>query len=271
MLIVLWEVLQDLGKGCNHPTVATSPEVLLSAFGLMVWIYILAITEIETSLLVVHDGIAVFPVLIHLVEIALIASKEIHLCHDRHNHIKRISPPPVIVCLATFLIAHNFLWAMDIPRIETLLCEGIVVEVDVCLEAYLPVAEKHILRPFAIVLVFPLGRVDFRSSLEEITLSPLLGVFTPSVGCLTFLLVSTLIEKEIRLHIARMIDSRVPESTVTICRMTFLPAIIDICNDSLHLLRLPGFGRRATPSQKHYSYHQYGLSHTFYRSVSEWF
>ncbi len=160
---------------------------------------------------------------------------------------------------------------MDIPWIETLLCEGIVIEIDICLEAYLPIAEEHILRPLAIVLVSPFSRVNLRSTLEEVSFTPLFGVFAPPVGCISFLLVRTLIEEKICLHIARMIDSRIPESTVTICRMMFLPAIIDICNDSLHLFRFPVLGRHTTPSQKHYGNHQYGLSHNFYRSVSEWF
>ena len=271
MLIVLGEILQNLGKSSHYPTVATSPEIFLSICRLMLGIYIFTVTEIESCFLIIHDRVAVFPVLVHLVEIPLITSKEIHLCHDRHHHIEGISPPPVVIRLATFLIAHNLLRAMDISWIVAFLCKGIIIEVDICLETYLPVAEEHILRSFTIVLVSPLCRVYFRSTLEEITFSPLLGILTPSVGSLAFLLISTFIEKEICLHITCMIDSRIPESTVTIGRMTFLPAIIDICNDSLHLLRLPVLGRHTTPCQQHDSYHQFGLSHTFYRSVSKWF
>ena len=87
VFIVFWHVLQNLSKSCKHPSIATSPEVLFAVHTLVLRINIASIAEIEACFFIKHNLVSIAEILVELVEILLIASKLIHLCHYRHHHI----------------------------------------------------------------------------------------------------------------------------------------------------------------------------------------
>ena len=224
MRIVGGQVLQHLGQSGQHPSVAACPEVFLAAGGLVFRIDILAVAEVEAGLAVEHDAVAVEDVLIELVQVFHVARQLIHLGHNRHHHVERIRPPPVVVHLGVGLIAHHLLGTRHLPLVGRE-----VVEVDVRLEADLPVAEEHIVLSLAISLVFPFGRVGFGGAFP-------LVVLRPSDAVVEHLLV---LEQSIHLHVARVIGGIVPKRT-HFGRVVALPVVVHTSDDVSHLVARAG-------------------------------
>ena len=75
----------------------------------MLWINVLAITEVEIGLLVEHNLIGGEEVVVKLVEILGITGQLIHLGHHWHHHVEGIAPPPVVCWLRVGLVVHHFL------------------------------------------------------------------------------------------------------------------------------------------------------------------
>ena len=150
MLVVGGHVGKHLCQSCQHPSVATRPEILVAEVGLMGWIDILAVAEIEVRLLVPHQVVGILVVCIQLVEILLVAGHLIQLGIYRHHHIQGVSPPPIVSGGVLYLIVHHLNGAGN------LVCVGIhAIHVEVGLETNLPVAELHVLHRLAILLVEP--------------------------------------------------------------------------------------------------------------------
>ena len=218
--MLLRQVLQHLGKGCQHPSVAAGPEVLLAGSGLVFRIDVFAVAEVQARLFVVHDGVGILPVLIHLVEVLLVARQLVHLRHHWHHHVERVGPPPVVVGLRVGLEAHHLLGACHL-----VFGREHCVQVQIGLEADLPVAEQHVLHRLAVLLVLPLRRVLLTGALPEVAVGPLLRVVHPC----------HVAEREERFHVARVIDGRVPERAFLL--MVHLPRVIHLVDDVAHLLR----------------------------------
>ena len=64
MSIVFGEIFQHLGKTCKYPSVATCPEIFASVVGGVAGVYIFGVAIEESSLLIVHDALCVFEVLV---------------------------------------------------------------------------------------------------------------------------------------------------------------------------------------------------------------
>ena len=188
----------------------------------MLRIHILPVAEVQARLLVVHDRVGILPVCVHLVQVLLVARELIHLRHHRHHHIQRIGPPPVVVGIRVGLVAHHLLR----PRHLEFGGEH-RVQVEIRLEANLPVAEQHVLHRLAILLVLPLRGIRLAGTLPEVPVGPLLRILIPR----------HVAEREERLHVSRVVHRRVPERPFLVVPQ--LPRVIHLVHDVAHLLRSP--------------------------------
>ena len=227
--IVLRHVLQHFGKACQHPSVAASPEILLPADGSVLGVDILPIAEIEASRIVEHDAVAEAKVLVELVQILCVACQPVHLRHHRHHHIQGIGPPPVVVGFRVGLVAHHFFGARHF-LLRLLACFVQIVEVDVGLEADLPVAEEHIILSFAVLPVFPFLRIGFCGTLPMVVFSPTDAVFQHL----------PVLQQVIHFHIACMVGRMVPEGS-DLSRIVGLPVGVCLSDDVFHFIGSPLF------------------------------
>ncbi len=194
----------------------------------MLRIDVLAVAEVEAGLGVQHDGVAVEQVVVQLVQVALVTRQPVHLGHHRHHHVERVGPPPVVVGFRARLVAHH----LTGPRHLTLVGRQLV-EVDVGLETYLPVAEEHVVLAFAVVLVFPLGRVGLGGSLPLVVLGPARAV-------VQHLLV---VQQFIHFDVAGVVGGVVPEGA-HLGLVVRLPVGVHLADDVFHFVcrPLPGLG-----------------------------
>ena len=201
---------------------------------------VLAVAEVQARLLIIHDGVGILPVLVHLIKVLHIAGELIQLRHHWHHHIQRIGPPPIVVGLGGALEVHHLLGACHLVFSGE---DG--VQVQIGLEADLPVAKQHMLHRLAILLILPLRRIGLASTLPEVMIGPLLRILIPC----------QIAEGEERLHVSRMIDCWVPERPFLI--VPHLPRVIHFVDDVAHLLRRPHLRlQRHCAGQTHYQYNR---------------
>ena len=193
----------------------------------MLRVDILPIAEIETSCIVEHDTVTEAKILIEFVQILCVACEEIHLRHHGHHHIQCIGPPPVVVVFRVGLIAHHFFGTSHF-QLGLFVCCIDVVEVDVCLETYLPVAKEYIILSFAVLTVFPFLRVWFCGTFPMI-------MFSPTYAIVQHLLV---LQQLIRFNIACVIGRFVPKGS-NFSRVVGLPIGVYLSDNVLYLVGSP--------------------------------
>ena len=216
MLVILWHITEHLGQSCQHPAVATCPETLTAIAGcLHLWPDIFGIAIIELFILVKHQVVAPFEVLIELIQIFHVARGLIEFCHHRHHHIECIGPPPEVILRLTHLIVHH------LQCTGNLIIIGLhLIDVEICLETNLPVTKEHIVLPLAIVGILPLRLVLFPSALPQVVASPRVTIGQPA----------GIAQQFIGLHITRMVGSIIPERA-HLRPMGGLPLVVDLRND----------------------------------------
>ena len=226
VLIGLRHIRQHLCQSGKHPSVATRPEILLPGGRLMFRIHIFTVTEIKSGLTIEHDTIRVKDVLIQFIEVLRITCQQVHLRHHRHDHIERISPPPVVADLGVGLIAHHLLGSLytDIILLD-------LVQIDIRLKADLPVAKEHIVLAFTIVLVLPLGRIRLFRPFPLVMLCP-----TDTVVEHLFIL-----QQVVHLHITGVVGSVIPEGA-HLGFVMGLPVGVHPSDHLFYLISLPGLG-----------------------------
>ena len=212
MAIALRHVLQHLSQSCQHPSVASCPEVFLPRRRLMLREDVFSVAEVQSCLAVEHYAVAVADVVVQFVQIAHVARQAVHLGHHGHHHVQCVGPPPVVVDLALSHIPHH----LASPG-HTSVVGHHAVEVDISLETRLPVAEEHVLVVLAVLLVLPLPLVPLLCSLPLVVLRPPFAVAQ----------VSLLAGKTECLHVARVIGCLVPEGA-HLCRMALLPCVVHL-------------------------------------------
>ncbi len=221
MLIFRRQVTEDFCQTGENPAVAACPEILLAVDTLMFRIYIFAIPKIKTGLVVKHDTVADEDVIVKFVKIFAVSGNLIHFCHHRHHHIQSVCPPPVIILRRGHLIFHYFPGAA-----YTSVIGKNIVKIRICLETYLPVAEKHMLVGLS-VIIFPFAPVLALSTLPPV-------MVCPGEGIVKIVLIPG---KAVSLHISGVIRRHMPERPLGgIVRL--LPGGIDLIYYSPYLLRL---------------------------------
>ena len=232
-------VLQHLGQSGQHPSVATSPEVFLPVGRLVLRVDVFAVAEVEARLRVEHDAVAVEDILVELAQILCISCKLVHLRHHGHYHVEGVGPPPVVVGPRVGLEAHH------LAGTGHFLLVGLqVIEVDISLEADLPVAEEHVVLALAIFLVLPLALVGLRSTLPLVVLRPTDAVVEHRL----------VLQQIPYFDVAGVVGSIVPEGT-HLSGIVRLPIGIHTTDDVLHfssrpLLCLHGKAGKQGHSQK---------------------
>ena len=221
MSIVGRNVLQHLGQPGQHPAVAACPEILFAVGAFVLGIHIFAVAVVQTLAGIVHYAVAHKHIFVEFVEIGGVAREPVHFCHHRHHHIEAVGPPPVIAARRRHLILHHLLrtgYAAVVGKDA--------VQVGVGLEAYLPVAEKHMVVGLAVV-VAPFRAVVSLGALPFVVLGPSLRIVEPRFVA----------GEEIGLHIARVVGGVVPESAC-LRRIGGLPVVVHFFDYVAHASRL---------------------------------
>ncbi len=191
MLVIVGHILEYLCKTREYPAVAACPEVL---FALMTGVSVQRITitrgpeaqirivggggvactvrklcgccvsvsaRRDASGTVVHELFRVLELYIELVKILFVARNLVELCHNGHNHVKGVSPPPVGVDGAISLIAHNLERTRNLGGVNRCTVGFVllyIVQINIGLEANLEIAEKNrLVRKRLAVAVCPLA------------------------------------------------------------------------------------------------------------------
>ena len=210
------QLLQHTREGCEYPSVAARPEILLAGQGLVGRIDVVGVAVVEILVGVIHAVGVPSPVGVHLVEIELVASDVVELGHDGHHHEEAIDPPEVALVAGAHLILHDLACACYLCGIVG----GVeVVEVGIDLEAHLVVAEEHVVGRLA-VGVFPLALVGARGALPVVA-------HGPCGGEVEVLLV---VRDGVGLHVADVINGSVPE-VVAVRGVALLPCLVDAVED----------------------------------------
>ncbi len=221
MFVILRHVFQNLGKTGKNPTVASSPEVFFAIGAFVFGVYIFGIAIVQAFVIVVHDTVAYNDVIVQFVEVFVVAGDIIHLGHHRHYHIQTVRPPPIVVGRGRHLVLHYFAGAFDAAVVGQYF-----VKVGINLEAYLPVAEEHMVVRFAVLFVSPLAAVFSFCTHPQVVLGPFFRIITPVF----------IADKEVCLHITGVIGRVVPEGSC-LCRVGTLPVVIYFGYDIAHGFR----------------------------------
>lgn len=166
--IVRRQVGQRLGQGGEHPAIAARPEILAAVGRLVPGVDVLGVAVVQAGIRVVHQLVRIREVFVQLVEVAPVTRGLVQLRHRRHHHIDAVGPPPVIAVGSAHLVFHDLACARDTARV---LAAIEFVQVDIGLEAGLPVAEQHVFLGLAIA-VLPLGPVVGIRAAPAVMLGP---------------------------------------------------------------------------------------------------
>ena len=233
MLVVGGEVFQHFGQPGEHPSVAPCPEVFLAVQALVFGIDVFGIAVVEVLVGIEHDAVGIGDVFVEFVEIEFVVGHLVEFGHDGHHHVEAVAPPPVVVARSAHLILHHFARPAYLAVVG-----GDVVEVDVGLEAHLPVAEEHVVVGLA-VGVFPLRAVVALGAFPLVVLGP--GFRIGTVGFVA--------GEEISFHVACVVGGVVPERPDF--RFVFsLPVLVHLVDDGPHLGRLVGLCREIGSRQQ---------------------
>lgn len=226
--VVRGEVLQHLGKSGEHPSVATCPEVLLAVRALVTGVDILRVAVVQVLVRIEHGAVGVGQVLMELVEVASVVRHLVELRHDGHHHVESVAPPPVVAARRAHLIFHHFACPAYLAVVG-----GEVVEVNIRLEAHLPVSEEHM------VVGLPVGELPPGAVVAACSHPAVVGC--PGLGVHTEVLVTG---QEVGFHVARVVGGVVPEG-VCLGFVFRLPVPVDPVDELPHLgsiIRLGGKG-----------------------------
>ena len=160
----------------------------------------------------------------------------IHLCHNRHNHIQSVAPPPIIILRCTHLILHHFTCTLYL-----IVFGSNIIQIGIGLETNLIISKQDIFIRFTI-RIFPFRAVVTLGSFPFVVLGPGFRILT----------ICFISGKEICFHITCMICSIIPKRAY-FGLIFSLPVLINLIDNFPYLFGLCVFGKgysRQKPQRK---------------------